>query len=1059
MDLRRAFLTASRANLLLSLASTCIQIFLAHTLFGQATSSVSGTVVDSRTGAPLTGANVVVKGTRLGAAARQDGSFLIARIPPGNYTLTASFIGYHTEKTEIEIKLTGAISGKIVDDKTGRPLAGIRVSIKGTSRIVKTGRDGSYLFADLSPGEYILQVMKEGYRPLESSVSVKANEVDFALREDILRGEEIVVTGIASTTSKAVAEVAVSRIPASGYTSQSNYRTTSQLIRGKLAGVQVKRASGNVGAGFRFTMRSGGGLNGDEQPVIYVDGVRVDNAEVLGFEVGGQGISLLADLNPEEIESIEVLKGPAGAVSYGTDGANGVVLITTKRGHYRAGNAGGVFFNYKLTAGWNKQSFDYSRKDYLSARDANDIFRTGTIVQNSLSASGGSNFIRYFAALDSRVEEGILEPNRLDRKNVRANFDVVPNDKLTLSLSSSYTFSTVERPSNDNNLFGYLINTTINPTSYLFVGGGRSAIENIEDENESNRFVASVRAEYQPIPIFSARMSLGIDDHDLRQDQNYPVNETYQQERFDSGLRNHFTRQGRLVTYSFDSRLDLHPLSDLHLSLVGGVQLFDRKVNTFSTQRYDFLTQLVTTIKAGTQQATIDETTLHERQAGLFGEANLAFSDRYYLSLKLRRDYASRIGRKASSIFYPGASFAVRLDKFRHVPAFFGLFKLRAAYGETGILPNSLDGINLHFRPESGAYGAGGVPGTGGNDKIKPERVKEIEIGFDAEFLNHFAVEFTYYKQKAKDSIFEFINSPSTGLPPTPVNIGEITGSGIETLLHASVVHRRDFDLSLTLINNWQENEVVDLGAAQPVFDSFALNVIQEGLPKHEFYTEPFLGALFNDDGTYFGPDFGEAPVALGNPVPPYTGSLALNLRLFKNLSLYALADWATGHKIWNGSKSLTYLAGNNPKYNLLATQLGLAGTFEADGVALDVEPVEDVIPFTPGTPEYIAAAEEFARMDPLLDANFIEQGDFVKLREVSLRYSFKGLLSKALRGRQLVQDIAITLSAHNLLTVTRYSGPEVEVNWSGARDLERGQDYFTLQNPRTYAMTLSVSF
>lgn len=1059
MDSWRDFLAAHRPGA----AFLLIAIFALHLTNTSAASqnqtTITGAVTDFETGEPLVGANVVVRGTPLGAAAGPDGRFEISGVPAGEHTVVASFIGYHTQQSRIHARPAGVISGKVIDDQSGQPLSGIKVSIKGTSQSTLTGSDGSYRFSSLAPGDYTLQVQKQGYQPLESIVRVKANVVNFALRPDILQGEAVVVTGIASRTTKSVAEVAVSRIAASNYTEQVRYSRTSQLINGKLAGVQVKRASGNVGAGFRFDMRSGGGLNGDEQPVIYIDGVRMENAEVFGFEVGGQGMGLLAELNPEEIDHIEVLKGPAAGASYGTDGANGVVLITTKRGQYGTIQKNPLRLNYKLTVGRNSQSYDYSTDDLLSAEDANAIFRDGSIIQNTFSASGGSDLIRYFAAFDARSEEGILKPDRLDRNNVRANFDVIPSDKLTFQVSTSYALTTFERPSNDNNIFGYLINTTIRPTSYQFVGGGRSAIENIRDENETNRFIGSLRAEFEPAPFFTTSMSFGIDDHDLRQDQLYPVNETYDQARFDAGVRNLFTRQSRLLTYNFDGRLRLNPRPGLRLSVVAGTQLFDRELQTFSTQRFDFLTQLATTITAGTQQSSIDEFSRHERKAGLFSEASVALHDQYFMSIKLRRDYASQIGRDASSIFYPGASLAVRMDKYDWFPQLLNLLKLRAAYGETGILPQPLDGIHLHFRPETGGYGAGGVPGNGGNRDLKPERVKELELGFDAELSGALALEFTYYRQRAENSIFEIINSPSTGLPPTPVNVGEIEGSGIETLLHATVLRKRNVDLSMILVNNWRENEVTDIGSSQPIFDSFGLNVITEGVGKHEFYTEPFLGALFFEDGTYFGPDFGDEPTAHGNPIPSYSGSLSFNLRLFKNLTLFGLADWATGHKIWNGGKALAFLAGNNPRYNLLATQLGIAGTFEADGVAFDVEPVEGVTPFTPGTERYIAAAEEFARMDPLLPANFIEDADFLKLREISIGYNFRDIVGNLFGGGMPVREVSLILSGYNLLTATKYSGPEVEVNWSGARDLERGQDYFTLQSPRTYNLTLSVSF
>lgn len=1034
-------------------------VFFASAAQGQPTCTLTGTIKDKRTGTPLVGANVIIKGSLLGGATGPNGFYKISNIPQGEQTIVVSYIGYHTTETTLNLRLAGLV-GKIIDNTTGNSLPGIEITIKGTDIVAITDNDGKYVFENMPPGEYVLEVGRQGYEPMEAVTSISPNKLDVNLGEDIIRGEEIVVTGIASRTSKAKAEVSVSRLPVKDYVEINTYGTAMQLLNGKIAGVQVKPVSGNVGAGFRFNVRSGGGLNGDGQPVIYLDGVRIENSEIIGFEVGGQGIGLLADLNAEEIESVEVLKGPAGSASYGTSGSNGVILITTKRGNFNEGRENALALNYKVVTGVNTQASKYSKKDYRTASEINDIFRNGNITQNSLSASGGSNLIRYFTSFDSRIEDGILKTNDFDRKNIRANIDVIPSEQFNINVSSSYTYGLIRRPANDNSQFGYLFNTIVNPEPYFFVGGGKSAIDNISDENQTKRFIGSVRAEYKPTDYFTGRMSLGIDDHDFRQDQHYPVSETYSDELFDSGVRNIFTRNSRLATYGLDGRLFLQPSRNLDVSVMAGIQLFDRRLNIFGTQRSGFLTDLIDAIDAGSETILIEETTGHEREAGVFGEAAFNYLDQYYFTAKIRRDYASRIGLDAATILYPGASFAWRLDRFNSFPSVFNLFKLRAAYGETGILPRSLDGIRVLFEPESGGYGVGGVPGSIGNDKIKPERVKELEFGIDLEFINNYALELTYYRQKSTDSILEFRNSPSSGLTVTsvPVNVGEIKGSGLETLLRASLYKDRNIDLSFMLINNFQTNEVTDMGDAQPIFDAFGLNVIDKGLAKHEFYSEKFLGAVFGNNGAYLGPDFSDEREALGNPTPSYTGSLGLNLNVFKNLNFYAMFDWATGHKIWNGNQAFVNLAGNNPRYNLLANQLNIAGTAEIDGVAELVPVNQDITPLQAGTAEYAAAAEEFSGMDPLLDSNFIEDADFLKLREVSVSYSLRDVFPKMFGTTGYFKNVVLTFSALNVFTSTKYSGSDPEVNWSGARELERGQDLFTLQNPRTYNLSLRFS-
>ena len=951
---------------------------------------------------------------------------------------------------------TGSITGKVTDEK-GDALPGANVVLKGTATGAASSLDGTYIIANVPAGSYTVVASFVGYKTKPAQVTVAAGEqatANFSLKEDIFLSEETVVTGIASRSSKDVAEVAVARVAAAEYTASNNYQSVSQLISGKIAGVNLAPTSGNVGAGFRFNVRSGGGLNGDEQPVIYLDGVRLDDAQFLGFGAGGQGISLLSSLNPEDIEKIEVLKGPAGAALYGTGGSNGAVLITTKRGKVAAGERGGVAIDYKAVTGWNKQSFEYDAADYVSARNANNVFRTGDIIQHTLNASGGIPTLKYFASFDKREEEGHTRNNKLDRTNLRANVDVVPNQRLTFRINAGYTLNELLRPNNDNNILGYLGNTLLFPTPFAFTDS--AAIENIFDKTNSNRFTGSVSAEYTPYKNLFGRVSVGVDNDNLRQDRTFPLNFVYPVAQLNQGERSIFNRRNLQFTYSLDARYSYNLTSSLNGSTVVGSQLLNRRLNTNFIQKFNIPSELISNVGAGATLSSGDEAATHRREAGIFAETSLTYKDQYYLTLGIRRDYASVVGRKAPSIDYPKASLAVRMDKYDFLPSQFGLLKLRAAYGEAGILPDLLDGLPLLWRAEGGGAGRGAVLSTIGNADIEPERVKELEMGFEAELFTNYSVDFTYYRQTIRESIVGFRNSPSTGQIATakPINIGESQGSGVEVQIQASPIRGRNFGLELNLIGNYQTNEVKDLGGAQPIFDGFDSNVIKEGLPKHEFFVREVLGARFNADGTYAGPRLTTDRVSHGNPIPKYTGSLTVNVNFLKNFNFYALADWATELKIHNRTNVFAYRFGNGLEFNRIANQLDRAGK---PGVA-SFSAVDATIPrLTPGTPEYQQAAERFARLDHTFTSNFIEDGDFLKLREISLTYSFKDLLPKFFAG-SYVKDFVVGFSVRNVWTTTKYSGPDVEVNHNGARTLTRGDDFLTLQNPRAYNLTFKVS-
>jgi TonB-dependent SusC/RagA subfamily outer membrane receptor len=344
-------------------------------------------------------------------------------------------------------KITG-----IVTDKNSNPLPNANIFIPSLNLGAATNANGKYEFtvpADQSNGQTVdMTVRYVGYKPQTVSITLSGSHIEqnFTLEEDVFRSEEVVVTGIASKTEKSIAEVSVSRINAADLTNTTTYQTMSQLIEGKISGVQVTSSSGNTGGGYRFYVRGGGGLNGDEQPIIYIDGVRVDNDEIQGAGVGGQGVSMLSMLDPENIANIEVLKGPAAAATYGTSGSNGVVLITTKSGAPGFGGQKPLSVSYKFAYGLNTQSYKYKTSDFISANDANAIFRDGIIRQNTLNVTGGSNLLRYYASFDERSEEGNIINNGLNRRAFRANLTSYTTSNLTLRFSLGYSLTDINRP-------------------------------------------------------------------------------------------------------------------------------------------------------------------------------------------------------------------------------------------------------------------------------------------------------------------------------------------------------------------------------------------------------------------------------------------------------------------------------------------------------------------------------------------------------------------------------------------------------------------------------------
>lgn len=956
---------------------------------------------------------------------------------------------------------TGTLTGTVTDASSSEPLIGVNIILQGTTLGAATNIDGEYTIDNIPVGTYTIRANFIGFKTVEEQVEINSGTTtfDIEMSEDILGLEDVVVTGIASRSSKAVSEVAISRVNAKELTEANSYNSVSQLLTGKVAGVSVQPSSGNVGGGIRFVVRSGAGLNGQGQPVIYVDGVRIDNSQT-GLGAGGQSYGTLSDLYPENIESVDFLKGPAAAALYGTSGSNGVVLITTKSGRTTAAGESYVDVNYQATVGYNSQANEYSSDVLISADDANANFRDGAVKIHNIDVSGGNETLRYYTSFSTRDEEGTLPQNAQNRQTIQANFDAFPSETVDISVNTSYSLNTVNLPQNDNNIYGWLGNTLLFPTSYVFADS--IAIANVENESRINRFIGSFQINYRPINGLKLTASAGIDDSDLRSVEYFSPEYRFGTLGFD-GSKVIFNRQNQQATFDANATYTFQATSKITSSTVIGTQIFNRKLRTSSLDRQGFATSLVRDIQSAEQINDASEGFAHIRSAGIFIQEEINYDQTYFLTLGGRQDFASSFGAETPNIFYPKASGAIRVDKLGVLPDAISFLKLRAAYGETGQLPGNNDGIRLLWGASPSGFGVGATPSSIGNSEIEPERVKELELGFEASIFENYGIDFTYYRQNAENSIIGLLNSPSTGLvaSASPFNIGESKGSGVELAINASPVLSKDYELNLSALFSYSQNEVTDIGEAQPIRDGFDLNTVEEGLPRSAFYTYEVKGATFDSDGFYTGPDVSfteENRVFLGTPYPEYQGSFGLDVRFLKNFNVYALLEYQVGLSVFNNTLLFANDFGNGAEYErlqgLLAGTPGVGSSFYNN----DDDPSTDITPLTPGTDEYIAAAERYAELTTSADFGYVEEADFFRLREVSFSYDFTGLINSS-NLSNFVKSASIAVSGSNLWLSSDYNGIDPEVNFAGARSSSRGQDFLTLPQPKRVLATINIGF
>ena len=938
----------------------------------------------------------------------------------------------------------GVVEGQVTDSQTGSTLPGANVQIQELRIGAATDIDGNYRIENVPAGEYTLRTSFVGYKAGTQEIEVTAGQTttaDVALQPDLTGLEEVIVTGIASQSVKTETSVAVSRVNAEQLTENNTFSSVDQLISGNAAGVSVSASSGNVGSGVRFRIRGGGGLNGDGQPIIYIDGVRADNSEIVGFGAGGQGTSALADLNPENIQSIEILKGSASTAIYGTEGSEGVVLITTKNG--KAGQDFQV--RYKQTLGFNKEVRDYPEDRYIASDAVNALWRDAedaTVYESSVSASGSSGGVNYLGSISHRVDEGIIPNNRGERTNFRANFEAFPTEEVTLQANASYTVNDLQRPDNDNNIFGFLGNTILAPGGNPYFFTDSTSVTLLDDVQNVQRFIGSFTASYAPqwLEGLQIRGTGGYDISSRRQDRTFPVEGNYT--GVTSGERNIFVRNSRRYNIDGSAQYGYDITPDLEATTIAGFQVLQIRNNTFFGTAQNFNTGLITNAGSGADLLSLDEGFFNSRQAGLFAQQEFNFRDTYTLSATLRRDYASLIGDDASAIYYPSVQGNVRLNQFDFVPEAFDLLKLRAAYGESGQLPGLTDVQLVRFQAEPSGFGPGATINSVGDPGLEPERVKELEFGVDASLFDRYSIEATYYRQFTDNTIISFDPAPSTGFgqQTVPRNAGEVVNQGVELGFGVTPYRTARNQIDINLNYSYRETEVVDLGGSPPIAGPFDLNYQVEGLPKNVFYTQEVLGAQFNDDGVFLGPeilrdeDGNIIRTAQGTPAPDHFGGIRLNVRLFKNLSITGFAEYALGQQVFNNTELFAANFGNSKRRADLGERLG------------ELEP---------GSAEYIDVANQLAFTNPNFDGNYLEDADWFKIREISVRYNFNDLLRKA--GITQVRDFSLTLAGRNLFTFSEYSGPDPEVNFDGARGRIQGQDFLTLQTPRNVSLILSL--
>src|SRR2546426_221883 len=713
----------------------------------------------------------------------------------------------------------GSVAGIVVSRGSGAPVGDAQVAVTGTALRAFTDASGRFHFDDVPGTTAVLQVRRIGFRAATDTVNVGDTNLRLALDVKGLELSQVVVTGTSSATEIGRIGNAISTINAADVTQKAPIDGVQDLLNARAAGVVIQRATGAVGSGSRIRIRGASSFSLSNQPLMYVDGVRVDADPATGpanQAFGSASISRYNDFNPDDIESIEILKGPAATTLYGTEASSGVMQIITKQG-----TPGPARWNLIVRQGANFLSNPEGRFPTNYQRDAlgniisvnmrdlesqlgGSIFRTGHAADYQLSVSGGSSAVRYYAAGGTELQGGAEPNNDIRHTTGRANLTITPSDKVTLSARVGYVSGPTHLSAEAG--FGGRIWTTVladprnlgTPRLGFFSGLPPEYDQVYHFTQDLDRFTGSVQLQHHPVKWFTHRVTFGVD-------RTREVNSLYQP-RIDSlvsnptfgsdalgyiSVENHNV-DNTTVDYAATAAFDLSP--SLHSSFSAGLQFYHTRGDTVFADGLFFPAPGLSAISATTGPRSNANGTEETKSIGTYAQEQIGWRDRLFLTAGLRVDDHSTFGANFDRVYYPKVSASwIMSDEPFWKYRFVNQLRLRAAYGEPGRAPITNTAVRS-YRPVTGPNDADAVtPEFIGNPDLGPERGKEIELGVDAGLWDdRVGLEFTYYRKKTVDEILDREIAPSIGFSGRqPFDAGAVLNQGIELLAPGPPVRSR----------------------------------------------------------------------------------------------------------------------------------------------------------------------------------------------------------------------------------------------------------------------------
>ena len=983
---------------------------------------------------------------------------------------------------------SGTVRGRITDAAGGRPIAGAQILVTGTRVGTVSNSTGEFTLTGVPAGPRTVTVRRIGYQPVTQPIDVSTGAtatLDVQLRVSAVNLGDVVVTGTGAPTERRKVGTSVGSVD-SAMIAKSNALTVDQAMQGKMPGAQITQNSGGPGGGgISVRLRGVNSFISGSDPLYIVDGVIIDNssAQLSDLGIRSNPQNRLADINPADIERIEVIRGAAGAALYGSRANNGVVQIFTRRG-----TSGKPRYTYSSRYSSNQlreqQPFNFYAFDVAGLpinrfNYQDDIFERAGATEQNLTVEGGSDATRYFISGNFANEDGIMRTTSSRRMGARVNLQQQLTPRLIANVTTNYIQTNNQLQAfGEQNDYGIMGSLFFAPTSVDFrpVNGvyplppalGTNpllAIARIRNPQEIDRFIGSAKLTFNPTTRLLLDYSIGLDNVGFEQRQFVPRSAVLGTAPLSTGRSQSVFQTTRVINQDGVAGYTWGAMGPFEMRTTGGFNFTEQKVRTTAATS-NGLAPVGDLVSAGSVFAAA-QTEIKLRTLGFYGQQEVAWNDKLFLTGAVRYDASSTFAPSERWQVFPKLS--ASYVAIGNQPGLLNNLRLRSALGWAGSQPGIVNAYSQFITYDQLPFA--GRPGfvnaiTFGNPNLKNERAREWEVGAEVGlFSGRVGAEATYYDRLVSDLLFFRPLPTSTGFSRQFFPIGQMSNKGLELLLNTRNVTTQNLDWSTTVTYTRNKNNVEKLDILDFQSAGGYPNRIRAGQPAGVFYgsyaaRDCVTGALLLDSlGRYrrsnqaadMGTTLAQRQAiskgtcndslnkVIGDPNPKWMGSLLNEFTIARKIRFRALLDGVFGNDIMNLSTR--------------AQNAGIASNSKS--YELELLPYGDARKLPPTWNSRNQGIFEY----------WIEDGSFVKLRLLSASYTF----NSAPFRRVFREGIDVTVSGRNLYVWTDYSGydPEIQLfgtNAGGRESVQttaadRGFDFGGYPIPRVWSVSARVTF